>query len=84
MTLSLYDASIPVFKQMLGGLDDVLGKAQAHAAAKKIEPATLTSLIAKLTPQESAALTTIRQPSYSGTQRSRQFTLRGGFGSFVL
>ena len=41
MTLSLYDASIPVFKQMLGGLDDVLGKAQAHAAAKKIEPAAL-------------------------------------------
>src|ERR1700720_3343959 len=25
-----------------------------------------------------------RQPSYSGTQRSRQFTIRGGVGSFVL
>jgi len=41
MSLSLYDASIPVFKQMLGGMDDVLAKAQAHAAAKKIEPAVL-------------------------------------------
>jgi hypothetical protein len=42
MPLSLYAGSIPVFKQMLGGLDDVLGKAQAHAAEKKIEPSALT------------------------------------------
>jgi hypothetical protein len=41
MTLSLYDASVPVFKQMLGGLADVLGKAQASAAARKFEPAAL-------------------------------------------
>jgi hypothetical protein len=41
MTLSLYDASVPVFKQMLGGLDDVLGKAQASAVARKFEPAAL-------------------------------------------
>jgi len=41
MTLSLYDASVPVFKQMLGGLDDVLGKAQAYAVARKFEPAAL-------------------------------------------
>jgi hypothetical protein len=42
MTVSLYTASVPVFKQMLGGLDDVLGKAQAHATQKKIEPGALT------------------------------------------
>jgi len=42
MTLSLYAGCIPVFKQMLGGLDNVLGKAQAHATAKKIEPTALT------------------------------------------
>lgn len=41
MTLSLYDAAVPVFQQMLGGLDDVLGKAQASAAARKIEPSAL-------------------------------------------
>jgi len=41
MTLSLYDASVPVFKQMLGGLDAVLGKAQASAVARKLEPAAL-------------------------------------------
>ena len=42
MTLSVHAGSILVFKQMLGGLDDVLGKAQAHATARKIEPSALT------------------------------------------
>ena len=41
MTLSLYDASVPVFKQMLGGLDGVIAKAQAFAEARKIEPDAL-------------------------------------------
>jgi len=41
MPLSLYDASIPVFAQMLGALDDVLAKAQAHSIAKNIDPAVL-------------------------------------------
>ena len=42
MTLSLYVASVPVFKQLLGGLNDVLAKAQAHATEKKFDPAALT------------------------------------------
>ena len=37
MTISLYAASIPVFKQMLGSLGAVLAKADAHAVAKNIE-----------------------------------------------
>lgn len=37
----MYTTSIPVFKQMLGGLKEVLNKAEAHAAARKIEPAAL-------------------------------------------
>ena len=41
MTLSMYQASIPVFKQMLGGLSAVLAKAEAHASAKKIDPNAL-------------------------------------------
>lgn len=41
MTISMYAASVPVFKQMLGGLDTVLGKAEGYAVARKIEPATL-------------------------------------------
>ncbi len=37
MTISLHAASIPVFKQMLGSVSDLLKKAEAHAAAKNIE-----------------------------------------------
>ncbi|MEO7885267.1 MAG: DUF1993 domain-containing protein [Polaromonas sp.] len=41
MTSSIYTTSIPVFKQMLGGLKSVLAKAEAHAAAKNIDPNAL-------------------------------------------
>lgn len=41
MTHSLYNASIPVFRQMLGSLNDVLAKTEAHVAARKIEPDAL-------------------------------------------
>lgn len=37
----MYQASIPAFNQMLGALSGVLDKADAHAAAKKIDPAVL-------------------------------------------
>jgi hypothetical protein len=37
MTISMYNASVPVFKQLLTSLSKVLDKAEAHAAAKKIE-----------------------------------------------
>lgn len=41
MPISMYTASVPVFQQMLGGLNDVLAKAQAHVVATKIEPSAL-------------------------------------------
>lgn len=41
MSLSLHTASVPVFRQMLGGLSDVLAKAAAHAAERRIEPDAL-------------------------------------------
>jgi uncharacterized protein len=41
MTNPIYTTSIPVFKQMLGGLQEVLRKAQAHALDKKIDPNAL-------------------------------------------
>ena len=41
MTSSIYTTSIPVFKQMLGGLKGVLAKAEAHASAKNIDPNAL-------------------------------------------
>ncbi|NHZ62394.1 DUF1993 domain-containing protein [Massilia genomosp. 1] len=41
MTFSMYDASVPVFKQILTSLSAIIDKAEAHATEKKIEPAAL-------------------------------------------
>lgn len=41
MTLSMYNASVPVFVRMLGNLSAILTKAAAYAEAKKIEPRVL-------------------------------------------
>jgi uncharacterized protein len=41
MSLSMYQASIPVFLRMLGNLSAILDKAAAHAEAKKIDPTIL-------------------------------------------
>ncbi|MEC5160467.1 MULTISPECIES: DUF1993 domain-containing protein [unclassified Janthinobacterium] len=43
MTLSIYSASIPVFKQILASLSAILDKADNHAAEKKIDPSALLS-----------------------------------------
>ena len=41
MTDTMYASSVPVFKQMLGGLAAILAKAEAYALEKQIEPAAL-------------------------------------------
>ena len=41
MTISMYQASAPRFANALKNLSAILDKAQAHAEAKKIEPAVL-------------------------------------------
>lgn len=41
MTISMYQASVPVFLSMLKGLSHVLSKAEAHALEKGIDPQTL-------------------------------------------
>lgn len=41
MSLSMYDASLPVFARALGILDQILTKAEAFAAEKGIDPASL-------------------------------------------
>jgi len=41
MHSQIHAASVPVFKQMLGALSELLAKAEAHATARKIEPAAL-------------------------------------------
>jgi hypothetical protein len=41
VTFPIYASSVPVFKQLLGGLDAILVKAEAHVAGKNIEPDAL-------------------------------------------
>jgi len=48
MSLTMYQASIPVFIRMLGNLSAILDKAAAHAEAKKIDPAIFVN--ARLVP----------------------------------
>ncbi|MGH8782962.1 DUF1993 domain-containing protein [Paraburkholderia sp.] len=42
MSISMYQASVPVLVRGLTNLQTILGKAQAHAAEKQIEPIALT------------------------------------------
>ena len=41
MSISLYSATVPVFKQMLLALSDVLKKGEEHAQNRKFDPAVL-------------------------------------------
>jgi uncharacterized protein len=41
MSLTMYDASVPVFEKMLANLSRVLSKAEAYAAEKRLDPAVL-------------------------------------------
>lgn len=52
MSISMYQASVPVFVQILKGLSGVLDKAEAHCTAKKCDPLAMTSsrLIADMFP----------------------------------
>ncbi|HWJ95373.1 MAG TPA: DUF1993 domain-containing protein [Telluria sp.] len=85
MSLSMYDASVPVFRQMLNSLAAILAKAEEHAKEKKIEPAAL--LQARLFPDmfpltrqvqvaadfakgASARLAGVAVPSYEDTEQS--------------
>ncbi|MBB2496208.1 DUF1993 domain-containing protein [Aquipseudomonas ullengensis] len=48
MSLSMYEASIPVFSRVLTNLSAILGKAAAHAESQGIDPAVLIN--ARLAP----------------------------------
>ena len=48
MSLSMFKASVPVFTRQLANLSAILHKAEAHAAARKIDPAVLIN--ARLAP----------------------------------
>ena len=43
MNISMYQASVPRFANILTNLSAILDKAQAHVDAKKIDPTTLTT-----------------------------------------
>ena len=43
MTISMYEASVPRFVNILGNLSGILDKAQAHVEAKKLADASLTA-----------------------------------------
>ena len=81
----MYDASVPVFKQILTSLSAILDKAEAHATEKKIEPNAL--LQARLYPDmfplarqvqvacdfakgASARLAGVEVPRYEDTEQS--------------
>ncbi|MBX9925922.1 MAG: DUF1993 domain-containing protein, partial [Hyphomicrobiaceae bacterium] len=85
MSLSMYDASVPVFTQMLRGLSGVLDKAAQHAAAKKVDQAVLlqTRLVPDMFPLArqvqiacdfakgtSARLAGMEVPSFADTEAS--------------
>ena len=42
MNISMYQASVPRFVNILGNLSNILDKAQAHVDARKLDAATLT------------------------------------------
>ena len=48
MSLSMFKASVPVFTRQLANLSAILHKAEAHAAARKIDPAVFIN--ARLAP----------------------------------
>ena len=48
MTMSMYNASVPLFKTLLGALSNVLDKGQQFAKAKGIEESVLVN--ARLAP----------------------------------
>jgi hypothetical protein len=83
MTLSMYQASVPVFIRGLQNLSSVLDKAAAHAEAKKIDPAVFIN--ARLAPDMiplarqiqiatdtvkggAARLAGVENPSYADTE----------------
>jgi uncharacterized protein len=61
MAVSMYQASVPVFLQLLGGLKATLDKAQKHAAEKKWDEATLLNL--RLYPDMFTLARQVRQAS---------------------
>ena len=62
MSLSLYQASVPVFVRMFGNLSAILDKAAVYAEARKIDPAVLLNArLALMSRQATQAAADLRQ-----------------------
>ena len=85
MTISLYTASVPVFKQMLNSMGAVLAKADAHATAKNIDANVLlqarlfpdmfplvkqVQIAAEFARGVSARLAGVEVPVYEGSEQT--------------
>jgi hypothetical protein len=85
MTLSMFQASVPALLQGLASLSGVLDKAEAHAAARKIDPAALlgarlfpdmfplsrqVQLVSDFAKGTAARLAGIEIPKYEDTETS--------------
>ena len=85
MSLSMYQASVPVFLRMLSNLNVVLDKSIAHVAARKLEPAALLNarlypdmfplvrqvqLAADFAKNTSARLAGVELPKFADTETS--------------
>ncbi|MBI1890535.1 MAG: DUF1993 domain-containing protein [Burkholderiales bacterium] len=85
MTISLYAASVPVFKQMLASMSAVLSKAEQHATEKNIDPNALlqarlfpdmfalvrqVQIAADFAKSVSARLAGAEVPSYEDTEQT--------------
>ncbi|HEY6986704.1 MAG TPA: DUF1993 domain-containing protein [Rhodanobacteraceae bacterium] len=85
MTHPLYSASVPMFQQMLGALDKILGKTEKHVADHKIEPDALlqarlfpdmfpfvrqVQIAADFAKSVPARLAAVEVPSYEDNERT--------------
>lgn len=85
MTISMYQASVPVFTHMLTALSSVLDKAEAHCATKKIDPVVLpgTRLVPDMFPMSrqvqiacdfakgtGARLAGVEMPTYADSEKT--------------
>ena len=92
MSLSMYEASIPAFVQMLKNLSAILDKAEAHAANRKIDPEVLLNyrlapdmlpfvrqiqIAADLAKGAVARLAGVEVPKHDDTERALPISRRG-------
>ena len=92
MSLSMYQASIPAFVQMLNNFSAILDKAEAHAGSRKIDPEVLLNyrlapdmlpfvrqlqIAADLAKGAAARLAGVEVPKHDDTEKTWPISRRG-------